>query len=65
MIRQVEAAYRDARHWARDTSTIRLRFAERRLRGQAHRLTQAEQATLAGLRDEMRARGLEVPDLWM
>jgi hypothetical protein len=65
MIRQVEDAYRDARHWATDTSTIRLRFAERRLRRQALRLTHVEQAALAGLRDELRARGREVPDLWL
>jgi len=65
VIRQVEDAYRDARHWAADTSTVRLRFAERRLRRQALRLTQAEQVTLAGLRDELRARGREVPDLWL
>lgn len=64
MIRDVEAAYRDARFWAREVSTVRLRFAERRLRSHRHRLTSSEQAQLAGLRDELRDRGVEVPDLW-
>lgn len=62
-LRQAEAAYHDARYWARVTSTIRLRFAERRLRGRISRLAQAERAYLAGLRDELRARSVEVPPL--
>lgn len=62
-LRAAEAAYNDARYWARVTSTIRLRFAERRLRRRIDRLAQAERAYLVGLRDEMRARGVEVPPL--
>jgi hypothetical protein len=62
-LRQAEAAYHDARYWARVTSTIRLRFAERRLRGRVARLTQPERAYLSGLRDELRDRGVEVPRL--
>ena len=62
-LRQAEAAYYDARYWARVTSTIRLRFAERRLRGRVDRLTQSERAYLSGLRDELRDRGVEVARL--
>ena len=62
-LRQAEAAYHDARYWARVTSTVRLRFAERRLRGRFGRLAQPERAYLAGLRDELRQRGVEVAPL--
>lgn len=62
-LRQAEAAYNDARYWALVTSTVRLRFAERRLRGRVGRLAQSERAYLAGLRDELRQRGFEAPPL--
>jgi hypothetical protein len=63
-IRQVEAAYRGARAQARRVSTVRLRLAERRGRQHAARLTQPELAALRALRDELVARGVEVPELW-
>lgn len=61
LLHEAEAAYRNARYWAGSTSTLRLRFAERRLRGRTDRLTQPERAYLAGLRDELRDRGVDVP----
>jgi len=64
MIREVEAAYRNGRTTALVMGTWRLRWQERQLRSQAGRLTRAELAYLAGLRDELRERGWEIPELW-
>jgi hypothetical protein len=60
LLREAETAYRNARYWARPLGTIRLRFVERRLRGRVDRLTQPEKAYLAGIRHELRDRGVEV-----
>lgn len=60
---EIETAYLDARTAARHARTVRLRFSERSLRGRTDRLTRPERAQLAAVRDELRARGIDLPDL--
>lgn len=63
MTRAAEEAYRDARRRAGATSTVRLRLVERRLRARVDWLSRPELAALSGVRDELRARGISVPEL--
>lgn len=63
MLSEVSAAYQDARRDARATWTARLRMAERRLRRRSGELTQPELAYLSGLRDELRDRGIDLPEM--
>jgi hypothetical protein len=57
MLRDVAAAYRSTRDQARLTSTIRLRWQERRMARHAEHLDQPSLACLAAIRDELRDRG--------
>lgn len=57
MLRETAAAYRNTRDQARLTSTIRLRWQERRMARRADRLDQPSLACLAAIRDELRDRG--------
>jgi len=61
--RSIVTVYRQARRQAQFTSTLRLRWCARR----AHRTTNWDDhrdlARLAALRDELRARGVEVGPL--
>lgn len=59
-LEDVQAAYEDGRRQARATTTLRLRFAERRIRQQQGQLTTSEQAFHQALRDELWFRGVEV-----
>jgi hypothetical protein len=59
-LREVHAAYQDGQRRAKATSTVRLRFAERRIRRHQSELTPSERAFLKALRDELRDRGIEV-----
>jgi hypothetical protein len=61
--RQAEAVYARARGEATAISTVRLRFAERRARASVGRLDLFDRARLAAIRDELRFRGMELPDL--
>lgn len=63
MLSEVSAAYLDARRDARTFGTARLRMSERRLRRRIGRLTQPEVAYLSGLRDELRDRGVVLPEM--
>lgn len=60
---EADDAYFIARGEVSGISTIRLRFAERRARANIGRLDQLDRARLAAIRDELRFRGVEVPDL--
>lgn len=59
-LHEVQAAYHDGRRQAQATTTVRLRFALRRIRRRDRRLMQKELAFLKALRDELRSRGVEV-----
>jgi hypothetical protein len=62
---EAETAYLDARASARWAMTVRLRWQERRARGKAQerRLDLRGLARLTAVRDELRARGENVPPL--
>jgi hypothetical protein len=57
VLTEVAAAYRGTRAQARLTSTIPLRWQERRMARHAERLDQPSLASLAAIRDELRDRG--------
>lgn len=59
-LHDVQAAYQEGRRQAQVTTTVRLRYAERRIRRQQGQLTHAERAFHEALCDELRFRGIEV-----
>ena len=60
---EAEVVCAQARHHAREIGTARLRWAERSVRRRVDRLTLAERGYLEGLRDELRDRGIDLPEL--
>ena len=64
MLSDVSASYRDARRDARTARTVRLRLVERRRRRRRDQLSQPELAYLSGIRDELRDRGIDLPELF-
>ena len=61
MLTEVAAAYHSTRDQARWTSTVRLRWQERRMSRHADQLDQPSLASLAAIRDELRDRGHQTP----
>lgn len=56
----VRAAYREGRQQAQGATTVRLRYAARRIGRRQGQLTRAETAFYAAIVEELRFRGVEV-----